>query len=246
MKTSIIIAIMLIMTAFIWQTDFLSGQKKYERVKIAYKENGVIVTAKLRNENIRLDELNVLLVAYKDEHQLDLYAKNKNDHSYKKILTYDICARSGQLGPKRKQGDNQVPEGFYHINRFNPSSFFYLSLGLNYPNQADHKKSKAKNLGGDIFIHGDCVTIGCLPMNEKIKEIYIYAIQARSNGQLKIPVYIFPFKMDDENMQKHNKIYKNNKDLLAFWSNLKIGYDKFNKDKSELNMTIDNSGNYNF
>lgn len=72
-----------------------------------------------------------------------------------------------------------------------------MSLGLNYPNLSDRKKSKATNLGGDIFIHGDCVTIGCLPMtNELIKEIYLYAIYAKNNGQEKIPVYIFPIQND--------------------------------------------------
>ena len=151
------------------------------------------------------------------------------------------------MGPKRKQGDNQVPEGFYHIDAFNPFSNFYLSLGLNYPNQSDRKKSKAANLGGDIFIHGDCVTIGCLPMtNDKIKEIYIYAIQARQSGQLKIPVYIFPFRQTDENMKKYKSTYQNNQELLGFWNNLKVGYDKFQKDFQELKVRVDANGNYLF
>lgn len=247
MKAVIFIISFLALSAFTAQTDFLSQQKKYERVRTAYKDKGSLVTEALAKENIRLDDLNILLIAYKNEQQLDLFAKNKNDYRYKKILSYNICAASGQLGPKRKQGDYQVPEGFYHIDTFNPFSNFYLSLGLNYPNQSDRKKSKAANLGGDIFIHGDCVTIGCLPMtDDKIKEIYIYAIQARHSGQLKIPLYIFPFRQTDENMNKYTSAFKNNRELLGFWDNLKVGYNKFQKDLQELNVTVDTNGNYLF
>jgi murein L,D-transpeptidase YafK len=81
-----------------------------------------------------------MLLAYKEEQELELYAKNKAEVTFKKIARYSICQKSGQLGPKRKQGEDQVPEGFYHIDRFNPASFYHLSLGINYPNAADQKK----------------------------------------------------------------------------------------------------------
>jgi murein L,D-transpeptidase YafK len=246
MKIIILLTSLFITTSFSLPPDFLREQKKYERVKIAYQEMGALVTSTLKQQNIPEDELNIMIIAYKSEQQLELFAKNKTDLVYKKILSYAICASSGILGPKRKQGDSQVPEGFYHINRFNPASFFNLSLGLNYPNQADRRKSKAKNLGGDIFIHGDCVTIGCLPMNDKIKEIYIYAIQAHQNGQLNIPVYIFPFKMDNEKLNKFKGLNTDKKELLDFWDNLKTGYEKFNREPKELKETVDSSGNYIF
>jgi len=234
-------------TALISQEDFLTGQKKYERVKTAYKEKGEAVTALLKKESLNPDELNIILIAYKGEQELEVFAKNKSDLQYKKIQTYKICANSGQAGPKRKQGDGQVPEGFYYISQFNPVSTFYLSLGVSYPNASDRKKSKAKNLGGDIFIHGNCVTIGCIPMtDEKIKEIYIYALQARHSGQAKIPVYIFPFRMTEKNMKEFKAYYKNKPELLSFWDNLKTGYEAFEKDKKELNVKIDSSGDYLF
>lgn len=87
-------------------------------------------------------------------------------------------------------------------------------------------------LGGDIFIHGDCVTIGCLPMtNDKIKEIYLLAIHARNNGQSRIPVYIFPFEMTDINMKKHTE-------HPDFWKNLKNGYDTFFANPKELTIKV--------
>ena len=82
--------------------------------------------------------------------------------------------------------------------------------------------------------------------DDKIKEIYLYAIHARNNGQLKIPVYIFPFKMTDQNFNNYKIKYNDNKGLVDFWSNLKTGYDKFVKEKTELNFKIDINGNYTF
>ena len=246
-KTAIISILGIILLSFTIQTDFLTEQKKYERVRTAIKEKQGLIEKKLKDNLISIDNLNLLIVAYKDNDLVDIYAKTTKVGTYKKILSYDVCSRSGQLGPKRQQGDGQVPEGFYHIDRFNPSSSFYLSLGLNYPNLADKRKSKASNLGGDIFIHGSCVTIGCLPMTDNfIKEIYLLAVYARNNGQNKIPVYVFPFKMTDQNMTTYRAKYKDNKELISFWDNLKIGYDKFVKDSKELNIKVTENGDYTY
>lgn len=246
-KPSIISILGIILFSFTVHSGFLSEQKKYERVRKAIKEKHNTINKKLIDNNITLENLNVMFVAFKDNDLLDVYAKNKPESTYKKILSYEICSRSGQLGPKRKQGDGQVPEGFYHIDRFNPTSSFYLSLGLNYPNLADKRRSKSDNLGGDIFIHGSCVTIGCMPMtDDAIKEIYLLAVYARNNGQKQIPVYVFPFKMTDRNMTSYKAKYHNNADLIAFWENLKIGYDKFVKDSKELNFTVSGNGEYRF
>lgn len=228
-------------------TDFIAEQKKHERVRTAYRAKGQLVAAKLKENNIQPEELNTLIIVYKEEQRLELYAKRESDIAFKKISTYDICAISGQPGPKRMQGDKQVPEGFYFIDEFNPVSSFYLSLGINYPNASDKKKSNEQNPGGDIFIHGSCVTIGCIPVtDDKIKEIYLYAIQARQNGQLKIPVYIFPFIMTSQNMKDYKATYIRNEGLLRFWDNLKAGHDKFEVEKRELNITVDDYGNYSF
>jgi len=229
------------------QQDFLLQQKKYVRVRTAITEKEQSLEENLRKNGLTSDNVHILIVAYKAEKQLEIHAKKKNETVYNLISTYNICASSGELGPKRRQGDGQVPEGFYKIDRFNPSSQFYLSLGIDYPNQSDKKKNTAPNLGGDIFIHGSCVTIGCLPMtDDKIKEIYLYAVFARNNGQTDIPVYIFPFRMTDANFQIYQNRHTKNRELIDFWMNLKTGYDKFILDKKVLNVSIDNSGNYQF
>ena len=229
------------------QSSFLVEQKRYSRVRASISEKEQIILNKLNDNNINLNQLNILIIAYKMESEFEIFAKKNTNDTYKKLATYKICSKSGDLGPKRKQGDGQVPEGFYYIERFNPSSSFYLSMGINYPNQSDRIKSNARNLGGDIFIHGDCVTIGCLPMtDDKIKEIYLYAINAKSNGQQKIPVYIFPFRMSEQKFNYYKKEFQDNSKLIEFWTNIKLAYDKFDKQKKELKVSFTQSGDYIF
>ena len=246
-KTPFILILGLVLLSFTISTDFLSDQKRYERVRTALKEKETTLNKKLRNNDLSLNNLNLIFIAYKDNDLLDVYAKSREGIAYKKILSYQICSRSGQLGPKREHGDGQVPEGFYHIDRFNPTSSFYLSLGLNYPNLADKRKSKGNDLGGDIFIHGSCVTIGCLPMTDDfIKEIYVLAVYARNSKQNKIPFYVFPFKMTDQNFVTYKAKFKDNKELISFWENLKIGYDKFVNDSIALNVKVTEKGDYQY
>lgn len=78
-----------------------------------------------------------------------------------------MCMQSGTLGPKRMEGDYQMPEGFYYINEFKPYSNFHLALGINYPNASDKVLSDARRPGGDIYIHGGCVSTGCIAISDQ-------------------------------------------------------------------------------
>jgi len=172
--------------------------------------------------------------------------KSKQINEYQLITKYEICASSGTIGPKRQQGDGQVPEGFYYIDRFNPNSNFHLSLGVNYPNESDKKLGK-KNLGGDIFIHGSCVTIGCMPITDEcIKELYVLAVEAKTQGQEFIPVYIFPTRLTDKKITQLAIEYAQNQALLDFWKNLKTGYDFFDRNHKIPKVTINKTGEYIF
>jgi len=252
MKKTITLALSLILLAIasqpaLAQESYLEQQRENARVKQALADKEQILADNLSKNGLTANDVHILITAYKAEKKLEIYAKKKTETEYRQIAVYDICNSSGVLGPKRQEGDLQVPEGFYTIDRFNPWSNYYLSLGINYPNQADRKKSNAPRLGGDIFIHGDSVTIGCLPMSDdKIKEIYLYAVYAKDNGQSNIPVYIFPFRMTDENLQNYKKQYAAHQELLNFWTNLKTGYDKFFSEKKALNVSVDREGNYLF
>lgn len=242
-----LLALSVLWLAFTYQGDFLTHQKKHEKVRKALNEKQSILERTLKDVDLNITQMHVLFVAYKDEDVFEVYAKKPKDTRYIKIRSYNICSRSGALGPKRQQGDGQVPEGFYSIDRFNPFSHYYLSLGIDYPNLSDKRKSSAPDLGGNIFIHGSCVTIGCLPLTDEfIKEVYVLAVHARNNGQAKIPVYIFPFKMSDENMKAYQKTYRDRKDLISFWENLKMGYDRFIDSSKALTFKISATGEYVF
>ncbi|MEI0611783.1 L,D-transpeptidase family protein [Brachyspira pilosicoli] len=238
-----IVASLFILNALLFSANFLNEQKRYPRVRKAIEDKEQIIKLNLQNNNISINKLNIIIIAYKEESILEIYAKNNTDKTYKKITQYSIASKSGVLGPKRMEGDLQVPEGFYYIDRFNPASSYYLSLGINYPNKSDQIKGKRNQLGGDIFIHGSEVTIGCIPMtDDKIKEIYLYAVYSKNNGQTKIPVYIFPFKMTEENIKNRRESDK----LINFWKNIKVGYDVFINSKKEIIYKIDENGNYKY
>ena len=240
-------SLIFLLMAFCFTDDFINKQKNKPKVKSAYKEKETFLKQLLEKQSLTFEKINILLCAYKKEKELVLYVKSPEAKTYVKLKTYLICEQSGVLGPKRKQGDGQVPEGFYYINHFNPESAYHLSLGITYPNASDRIKTTAKDPGGAIYIHGECVTIGCMPMtNDKIKEIYVLALQAYQSGQKKIPVYSFPCQLTKENMEDLKSTYKTQADLLAFWLNLKEGYDKFNSSKSELNVMVSKNGDYIF
>ena len=152
--------------------------------------------------------------AFKLERQLEVWGSKSDRGPYRLLATYPIAAMSGVLGPKLKEGDMQVPEGFYVVNRFNPKSKYHLSLGLNYPNASDRKRGEGRNLGKDIFIHGKRVSAGCLAMTDPVIEvIYRQAIHARDAGQDSIPVAIFPARLNATNWKALRKQYASNADI---------------------------------
>ncbi len=200
---------------------FKEEQLKYPRVRKAYEEKGAAMKALLKNEGIALEKLRVHIRAYKREKVLELWAREKGDTSYRKLRDHDICALSGGIGPKRQQGDRQIPEGFYQIDRFNPYSNYHLSLGINYPNPSDRVLGVQGDLGGEIFIHGACVTIGCIPItDEGIKELYIFCVEAKDKGQDRIPVRIFPARMNDLSYEKLLFRFEGKGEPKGLWKDL--------------------------
>ena len=195
--------------------------------------------------SIEMSKLRVYFRVFKTEEIIELWAKNSDETKFKKIKDYKICASSGVIGPKREEGDEQVPEGFYYINRFNPTSSFYLSLGLNYPNTSDRILGTKGMLGGDIFIHGDCCTIGCMPLTDDvIKEFYVVCVEAKDNGQTKIPVTIYPTKLSDTKFASLKAEYKGDTDRINLWTDLHTAYKKFETDKTVPKLTFLKSGRH--
>lgn len=244
-KLSLPLITLFVLSASLKSDDFKQAQKRYPRVRKAYADKEELVKNYLKEKSIEINKLNIYLRAFKKDKTIEVWGKNQEDNSFKLIKEFVVCRNSGKLGPKRQEGDLQVPEGFYHINIFNPSSNFYLSMGLNYPNKSDRILGVKGSLGGDIYIHGACVTIGCLPItDDKIKELYLLCVEAKNNGQAKIPVTIFPTKLSAENHLWLQTKYSTDTEKLNLWSDLKKAYDSFNQTKSLPSISFLSSGRH--
>ena len=115
-----------------------------------------------------------LIRTYKKEAEFEIW-KMKSDGQYALLKTFPMCRWSGQLGPKLREGDHQVPEGFYTITpgQMNPNSAYYLSFNVGYPNAFDRAWDRT---GGTIMVHGICSSAGCYSMTDaQIAEIYAIA-----------------------------------------------------------------------
>ncbi|MGH1363912.1 MAG: L,D-transpeptidase family protein [Calditrichia bacterium] len=214
---------------------------RYPRVREAYRSKEKIVKQRFSVRNIAYPPKQLFIRILKSTSQLEVWAKSVDSLSFQLVHSYDICSFSGDVGPKRAQGDLQLPEGFYTIDRFNPVSNFYLSLGINYPNRSDKALTSAAKPGGDIFIHGDCVSIGCAAMRDSsIKEIYVMAVEAR-NYSKSISVHIFPTKLSGSGYSALIEQYPQHQ---TFWESMQFGYNYFEKNKELPEVCISQAGWY--
>lgn len=184
--------------------------------------------------------------SFKQDGELEIWVRNTMTEPFTLFKTYQVCALSGKLGPKRREGDLQVPEGFYYINEFNPNSDYHFSLGLNYPNQSDLYFSDSKAPGGEIYIHGKCATVGCIPiLNNPIEELYVLASIARNQGQDYIPVHIFPIRFTNpltfKVLVSHTA---QSQQYEAFSTSLRQVFDYFEQYKQLPIVGINQNGEY--
>lgn len=251
MKLTLIVSISFLIMTFSCQPtepqSFKVEQQRYPRVRTAFEEKDSRLRSLFADQGTPYPPQRLFIRVFKQEKILEIWAFSTADGVFKQVKGYAVCRTSGDLGPKRREGDLQIPEGFYHIDRFNPKSNFYLSLGINYPNRSDQVLGTRGKLGSDIFIHGGCATIGCIPItDDSIKEVYWLAVQAKSNGQAKIPVHIFPTKLGGHTMARLKSAFPNDDTLINFWENLKIGYNWFERYRKLPVVLINQDGTYRF
>lgn len=209
-------------------TAFRREQKRFPRVRAAYKAKADSIKKLLKFHKIDEKKLSIYLRAFKEEKLLEVWARDKENTPFKLIRTYSFCATSGSLGPKRREGDGQIPEGFYRLDRFNPKSQFHLSLGVNYPNRSDQVLGDTTNIGGEIYLHGGCATTGCIPItDDKIKELYVLCIDAKAAGQKRIPLTIFPAKLTEGKYRELLEKYSEHPEWFNLWEALRKGYQYF-------------------
>jgi murein L,D-transpeptidase YafK len=173
-----------------------------------------------------------LIRTYKKEAELEIW-KMKSNGQYALLKTYPMCRWSGQLGPKKREGDMQVPEGFYSIApwQMNPQSHYYLAFNVGYPNAYDRAYDRT---GGNVMVHGVCSSAGCFSMtDQQVADIYAIARDSFRGGQREIQLESYPFHMTAENMAKF-RLDPN----IDFWKNLKEGSDHFEVTKTEPSVLV--------
>jgi murein L,D-transpeptidase YafK len=182
----------------VYSVHFLEYQKTFPKISEMISREEDTLQKQFAAKQLIWPARYVYIRSFKYDSEMEVWVKNKQSEKYKLFKTYRICALAGSLGPKRMAGDYQVPEGFYYINEFNPRSLYHLSLGLNYPNASDKMLCDLSQPGGDIYIHGSCVTTGCIPITDgQIEELYVLAAHAKDMGQDYIPVHIFPINFEN-------------------------------------------------
>lgn len=181
----------------------------------------------------------ILMRIFKKESELEIW-KRADSGRYEHFKTYPICRWSGRLGPKKRQGDRQAPEGFYQVGAhlMNPYSSFYLSFDLGFPNRLERALGWR---GGDLMVHGACSSRGCFAMTDDgIAEIYAIAREALKGSQRSFQVQAYPFRMTSFNMARFSSDQN-----IEFWRNLKQGYDIFEATRRPLEVSAC-SGRYVF
>ncbi|QKG56187.1 hypothetical protein GKZ68_05720 [Hymenobacter sp. BRD128] len=203
--------------------SFWPQQLAYARVRAAYARGWPALATQLQAQQLDSARLEIFFRLIKTSRVLEVWARNRGDVVFRLLRSYPLAATSGTLGPKRRAGDGQVPEGFYTINRFNPQSAYHLSLGLDYPTADDILATGLADPGGDIFLHGSTVTDGCLPLTDAgIEEVYLLAVAARAAGQASIAAHIFPFPLTAPELARRAA-----SPHAAFWQGLVPGYTYF-------------------
>lgn len=169
----------------------------------------------------------VFLRLFKESMELELWMRDDIGGRYRLFKTFRIATfGGGRLGPKLKEGDGIAPEGFYHVGvrQLNPDSKFHLAFNIGYPNGCDQS---CRRTGSAIMVHGSDASIGCFAMTDAQIEIIYLLVEAALRGkQDEFQVHIFPFRMTAERLEKEKA-----SEWHAFWTNLKEGYDHFERDR---------------
>lgn len=226
--------------------EFFKFQMQFDKVSKAYSTYYNSIKKQFADAGLQFPIEKLYIRAFKQNQTLEAWVKVAGSDTFLNFKTFRVCGTSGTLGPKRQEGDHQIPEGAYFIDEFNPKSNYYLSLLINYPNYSDLiNTTNPRDPGGEIYIHGSCATVGCIPINDEgIKELYLLSMIAKANGQLNIPVHIFPVRYNQAGMQYLGSIFEQSKSHIPYWLNLKKLYDYFEEYHKVPTVMYDEQGNY--
>jgi murein L,D-transpeptidase YafK len=232
--------------AALTSASFIDYQKTFARPDESFKRKEDTLQKQFAAKKLKWPANYIYIRSFKYDSNMEVWVKDEMNEPFKLFKTYKVCALAGTLGPKRLEGDYQVPEGFYYINEFNPKSQYYLSLGINYPNVSDQILSDSLRPGSAIYIHGSCVTVGCIPItDQQIDELYILAAHAKNQGQDYIPVHIFPVRFNVQRSVNYlNNLSKDDPALKRFANRMEDAFDYFEKYKQLPVIMINDKGDY--
>jgi murein L,D-transpeptidase YafK len=211
------------------------------RMAQARRERLPVVTQLFDQAGVSFPPRQLLLRVFKRDKLVEVWASGETTGPLTHVTTYGICYFSGTLGPKRKTGDLQVPEGFYTIGYVNSASAYHLSMQVSYPNRSDKILGDPVSPGSDIMIHGDCVSIGCISMgDERIEELWV-TVTSMKNWQGGAQVHIFPARdmrglVAAAELPEHREL----------WSDLLAGWERFEADKIVPRISVAANGRYEF
>ena len=228
------------------QSVFWEQQQHFPKVAKAIKTRTDTLKNQFKKAGLAFPPKQIYIRSFKYDSQLEVWVKSGNNAQFQLFKTYPICALSGTMGPKRMDGDFQVPEGCYYIKSFNPLSNYHLSLELNYPNASDRLLSDSIKPGSDIYIHGGCLTQGCIPIKDiPMEELYVLAAYAQLQGQDFIPVHIFPVNYEREKSQAFlKKSSKDDPEYRDFSDKMKAIFNHFQDLKQLPVIGINQKGEY--
>jgi murein L,D-transpeptidase YafK len=173
----------------------------------------------------------ILIRVFKSEAELEVWIEVGG--RLELFATYPICNWSGALGPKLAEGDKQSPEGLYAIGtrQLHYSARWRRALDIGFPNTFDRA---LKRTGSDLLVHGGCTSTGCYAMTDAaMEEIFWLSEAALSDGQKRIQLHAFPFRMTTENLATHA-----DSEWGGFWANLKEAYDLFERTRVQPSVSV--------
>lgn len=228
------------------QTNFINIQKSTGKLFDVFSKVEDSLKKQFEEKKLQWPPNELFIRSFKYDRLLEVWVKEDVKSAFKLFKSYKVCMESGSMGPKRWEGDYQVPEGFYYINEFNPNSNYHLALGLNYPNASDKILSDSLHPGNSIYIHGNCVSTGCIAISDApIEELYVLATYAKDNGQDFIPVHVFPVKYNvKKSFEYLAEATKENQPLQKFAVTLKAAYDYFEAKKNLPVILVNKKGQY--
>lgn len=233
---------------WLWRTSVQPPQDNVDRdpegrVARARERRQEAIAGYFREAGVAYPPRELFLRALKHEALFEVWAR-ADGGAFQLIRSYPITYSSGLPGPKRREGDRQVPEGFYTIDRFNPLSLYHLSLRVNYPNESDRTLSDRDKPGFDIYVHGGDGSIGCVPIgDEGIDEVYLMALD--SENRAVIPIHIFPARMSGPAWEEFVAPFRfSDPALVRFWENLRPGFEAFERTRNVPRIAVEKDGSY--